>query len=83
MLKSHNDLGFSFESQRAALRHISEGELLTFGLNHIAYIRPVSVLGSTAYAIHGADGTPLAALESLELAITTARQNDLEPVIVQ
>jgi hypothetical protein len=40
-------------------------------------------MGNTAYAIHSADGTPLAALDSLDLAINAARQNDLEPVIVQ
>ena len=83
MLKSTNDIGFSFEAQRIALRGISTDELRDFGVNHIAYIRPVSLMGNTAYAIHSADGTPLAAVETLDLALTAARQNDLEPVILQ
>ncbi len=83
MLKSSNDIGFSFEAQRIALRGISADELRDFGVNHIAYIRPVSLMGNTAYAIHSADGTPLAAVETLDLALTAARQNDLEPVILQ
>lgn len=83
MIKSTNDIGFSFEAQKNALRAISTDDLRNFGVNHLAYIKAISVMGNTAYAIHSADGTPLAALDSLDLAINAARQNDLEPVIVQ
>jgi hypothetical protein len=83
MLKSSNDSEFSFEAQRQALRGISTDELRSFGVNHIAYIKPSSVLGNRVFTICGADGTPLVALDTLDSALTVARQNDLEPVILQ
>ena len=80
---SHNDHELSFETQRQALRGISTDELRSFGVNHIAYIKSAIILGNRVYTICNADGTPLVALDSLDHALTVARQNDLEPVTVQ
>jgi hypothetical protein len=44
-----------------------------------AYVRPVSSEGKTIYAIHGADGRPLAAAPTRALAFVVIRQNDLDP----
>ncbi|MCH7942031.1 MAG: DUF1150 family protein [Proteobacteria bacterium] len=55
---------------------------LALGSMHVAYIKSVTVDGSTAYAIHAADGQELAVFGEREIAFVAARQNDLEPVSV-
>lgn len=66
-----------------ALRHLSMQDFLAFGVQQIAYIRPVMMNGSETFAIHAADGTPLAFHENEDSARALTRQNDLEPVTVQ
>ncbi len=55
---------------------------LALGSMHVAYIKPVTVDGSVAYAIHAADGQELGVFDEREIAFVAARQNDLEPVSV-
>ena len=43
-----------------SLKNLSANELLTFGLNDIAYLKPANVNGQSVYAIHAADGSQLA-----------------------
>ena len=83
MLKSSAPDSLNFEATRQTLRGISIDELRDFGVNHIAYIKPSLAAGHHVYTICNADGTPLVALDSLERAFHVARQNDLEPVILQ
>ena len=71
------------EQGRQFLRNLSSQAFLAFGVNQIAYIRPVQVMGRVAYGLHAADGSPLTMIDSLEGAIIAARQNDLEPVTLQ
>ncbi len=71
------------EEGRQILRNLSVRDFLNFGVNQIAYIRPVKVMGRAAYSLHGADGSPLAVIESLEGALTAARQNDMDMVTLQ
>lgn len=66
-----------------ALRHLTAQDFLAFGVQQIAYIRPAMVNGSMVFAIHAADGTPLAFHESADTARALTRQNDLEPVALQ
>lgn len=67
---------------RALLRTISTRDFLNFGVQQLAYIRPVKVEDKTAYAIHAADGTPLSVMESMDTAVIVVRHNELEPVTV-
>ena len=55
---------------------------LALGSMNVAYIKPVTVDGLTAYAIHAADGQELAIFSARDVAFVAARQNDLEPVSV-
>jgi hypothetical protein len=61
------------------LRHISAKQLAQLGLQQIAYMKPVVVNGSTCFAIHAADGTPLAIARDLEVAIAAIVQHEMEP----
>ena len=64
------------------LRHLSPRDFATFGMNHIAYVKPVEVKGAKGFAIHAADGTPITVLPRRDDAFAAIRQNDLEPVSV-
>jgi hypothetical protein len=65
-----------------SLKNISLRDFLNFGVQQIAYIRPVRVENKVAYAIHAADGTPLSVMESMDTAIIVVRHNELEPATV-
>jgi hypothetical protein len=54
-------------------------DFANYGLQEIAYVKPVAVDGRTAFAVHGADGTPLTVMVSREAAFAVCKQNDLEP----
>jgi len=60
------------------IRNISSRELAVFGMQDLAYVKPVVVNGVTAFAVHAADGTQVAVLPDREIALATIRQHDLE-----
>lgn len=66
----------------ALLKNISARDFLNFGMQQVAYIRPIRVDDKTAYAIHAADGTPLSVMESKDTALVVVRHNELEPATV-
>jgi hypothetical protein len=64
------------------IRNISSRELAVFGMQDLAYVKPMVVNGVTAFAVHAADGTQVAVLPDREIALATVRQHDLEPLSV-
>jgi hypothetical protein len=64
------------------LRQLSARELALFGMQDLAYVKPVIVNGVTAYAVHAADGTQIAVLPDREIAFATLRTHELEPLSV-
>ena len=48
------------------------------GMQDVAYVKTVLRDGRTLAAIHAADGTEVAVMESREVAIAAVRQNGLE-----
>ena len=65
-----------------ALRELSSQDWARFGVQEIAYIRPVMVNGVPAMSIHAADGTPIGAAPNAELAIAAIEQHELAAVRV-
>ncbi|ACJ00568.1 DUF1150 family protein [Rhodospirillum centenum] len=63
-----------------SLRTLSAQDFATFGLNDLAYLKPVTAEGRTGIAIHAADGTELTVVQDRALAVVTVRQNDMEAV---
>ncbi len=57
-------------------------DLLGFGLNQVAYIRPQRIMDRVVYSVHAADGTPISAAESLALAQELIARQDLENISV-
>jgi hypothetical protein len=65
---------------RSSQKRFSDRDWLAFGVNEVAYVRPLMVDGATVFAIHGADGSQLAVVPSAEIAWAAMRQHELEPV---
>jgi hypothetical protein len=64
------------------IRQMSLRDLAALGLSHVAYVKPVSVDGRTAYSIHAADGTEMAVMEDRDVAVSAIRVHNLEPLSV-
>ena len=48
----------------------------------LAYIKPVFMNGTPAFAIHAADGSPMAMATDCELAIAAIVQHEMMPAMV-
>jgi hypothetical protein len=64
------------------IRHLSETQLAQLGVSQLAYVRPIQMNGETAFAIHAADGTPMAVATTLELAAAAITQHDMLAALV-
>jgi hypothetical protein len=62
------------------LKNLSASDLLIFGLNDIAYLKPAQVNGQSVFAIHAADGSQLAFVANREVGFAAMQQHELEPV---
>jgi len=59
------------------VRHLSEQQLAALGVSHIAYVKPVMVDGVQGFAIHAADGTPMAVAGNREVAVAAVMQHEM------
>lgn len=66
----------------ATLRNLSVQDFVRLGAEEVAYLRPVILNGALAFAIHAADGTPIGAAPSAQLAAAAIRQHEMEPALV-
>ncbi len=63
-------------------RQMTRGELLRLGVPRLVYLRCGTIDGQPAYAIHAADGTAMAVVEDIEVAIELASEHDMTFVAV-
>jgi len=64
------------------IRDISAEDLMKLGTPSIAYLKPVLANGVVVYAIHAADGTPMAMAADRNLAIAAVLENEMHPTWV-
>jgi len=64
------------------IRHLSTDELARLGVSQIAYVKQVMMNGTPAFAIHAADGTPMAVTGDREVAISAIIQHEMLPTLV-
>lgn len=64
------------------IRRLSPQQLAQLGLTQIAYVRPVVAGGEAAFAIHAADGTPMALAANEEVALAAIRQHEMLPALL-
>lgn len=66
-----------------AFRPLADDAFRGLGVQQIAYIKAVNLPdGAHAVAIFSADGQPMAAAASVEIAQALIRQHELEPALV-
>ncbi|HEV2263609.1 MAG TPA: DUF1150 family protein [Stellaceae bacterium] len=64
------------------LKNCSVNEFAYWGVKDFAYIRRVLIDGQPAIAVHAANGTQLAVLDTFAAAQVAVLQNDMEPLSV-
>jgi hypothetical protein len=64
------------------IHNISPQQLAMLGMQQIAYVKPVVVKGKPVFAIHAADGTPMAIAEEREVAFAAIMQHEMVPALV-
>ena len=67
---------------RFDIRHLSVEDLARLGVSQIAYVKPVMMNGTPAFAIHAADGTPMAVTGNRDVAISAIIQHEMLPTMV-
>jgi hypothetical protein len=58
-------------------RQMTRAQLRRLGVPRMAYLRCGTVEGQEAFAVHAADGTAIAVVEDLEVAMELASESDL------
>jgi len=62
---------------------LADDAFLSLGAQQIAYVKAINMPdGAHAVAIFSADGKPMAAAPSIEIAQALLRQHELEPALV-
>jgi len=64
------------------VRHMSEQQLAALGVSHFAYVKPVIVNGVAGFAIHAADGTPMAVAGDRDVAVAAIVQHEMHALSV-
>lgn len=64
------------------IRAMSPEQFAQLGVTKVAYVKPVIVNGTAGYAIHAADGTPMAIADDREVALAAIVQHEMVPVLV-
>jgi hypothetical protein len=62
-----------------ALKNLSLREMAMLGIEELAYIKPIEISGTQAYAVFSANGEQLAVVPNRAVALATVRHNDMEP----
>ena len=69
-------------TDRIDIRHMTPQQFGQLGVSDLAYIKPVRMNGVAAFAIHAADGSPMAVAAERDLAIAAVVQHEMMPALV-
>ncbi len=64
------------------IRHLSSEQFTSLGVSQIAYVKPIVLNGAKAWAIHGADGTPMAVAGDETVAMAAILQHEMAAMLV-
>ena len=59
------------------IRHLSVEQLAQLGVSQLAYVKPIVMNGTAGFAIHAADGTPMAVANDRDVAIAAIMQHEM------
>ncbi len=81
-IKNHDGTANFVPGTVLDIHHISPAQLAQLGLEEIAFVKPVMTETGPAFAIHAADGTPMAIASDIHLASAAIIQHDMVPSLV-
>lgn len=64
------------------IHHLTTDQLMQLGLSQIAYVKPIMMNGTPAFAIHAADGSPMAVAGDRDLAVAAIVQHEMAAALV-
>ena len=64
------------------VRQITPDQLQQLGVSQLAYIKPVMLNGAAMFAIHAADGSPMAVSDDRNLALAAIVEHEMIPTLV-
>jgi len=64
------------------VHHMTTDQLGVLGMSQIAYVKPVVINGMAGFAIHAADGTPMAVADDRATAMAAIVQHEMLPLSV-
>jgi len=69
-------------AEQLDIRHLTVNQLAKLGVAQVAYVKAILVNGAPAFAIHAADGTPMAVAEERDVAVAAIQQYEMMAVSV-
>ena len=70
------------EAPRIDIRHLTVEQLGQLGVSQLAYVKQIVLNGAVAFAIHAADGQPMAVAADRDLALSAIQEHDMVPALV-
>ena len=67
---------------RIDVRHMTPDQLQQLGVSELAYVKPITLNGAAMFAIHAADGSPMAVAEDRSLAVAAIVQHEMIATLV-
>ena len=64
------------------IRHLTPAELQQLGMTELGYVKPVELDDGLAFAIHAADGSPMAVAPNRDLAVAAILQHEMTAALV-
>lgn len=64
------------------IRHLSDTQFAELGVSQVAYVKPVAAQGKIVFAIHAANGAPMALAEDRDVALAAIAQHEMLPALV-
>ncbi len=64
------------------IRKLSQMQLMQLGMEQLAYVKPVWMDGTTAFAIFAADGSPMAVAAVCDMAVAAIVEHEMVPALV-
>lgn len=64
------------------VRNLTDGQLKALGVTQMAYVKIVMINGEQVFAIHAADGTPMAITDNAKTAFAAIVQHEMMPSFV-
>ncbi len=70
------------ETHKIDVRHITPDQLQQLGVSQLAYVKPVMLNGAAMFAIHAADGAPMAVAEDRNMALAAIVEHEMIATLV-